>query len=40
MENNSSYARNTTNYANKSSYNHVLLDIYDFFENEIEKFKK
>ena len=22
------------------SYNHVLLDIYDFFENEIEKFKK
>ena len=21
-------------------YNHVLLDIYDFFENEIEKFKK
>jgi dihydropteroate synthase len=22
------------------SYNHVLLDIYDFFDNEIEKFKK
>ena len=22
------------------SYNHVLLDIYDFFENEIKKFKK
>ena len=22
------------------SYNHVLLDIYDFFENEIERFKK
>ena len=22
------------------SYNHVLLDIYDFFENEIDKFKK
>ncbi len=22
------------------SYNHVLLDIYDFFESEIEKFKK
>ena len=21
------------------SYNHVLLDIYDFFENEIENFK-
>ena len=24
----------------KPSYNHVLLDIYDFFEKEIEKFKK
>ena len=25
---------------NKPSYNHVLLDIYDFFEKEIKKFKK
>ena len=25
---------------NNPSYDHVLLDIYDFFENEIEKFKK
>ena len=24
----------------KPSYDHVLLDIYDFFENEIKKFKK
>jgi len=24
----------------KPSYNHVLLDIYDFFENKIKKFKK
>ena len=24
----------------KPNYNHVLLDIYDFFENEIKKFKK
>ena len=22
------------------TYNHVILDIYDFFEAEIEKFKK
>jgi dihydropteroate synthase len=25
---------------NKPSYNHVLLDIYDFFEAQIERFKK
>ena len=25
---------------NNPSYNHVLLDIYDFFENEIKKIKK
>ena len=25
---------------NNPSYDHVLLDIYDFFENKIEKFKK
>ena len=24
----------------KPKYNHVLLDIYDFFENEIKRFKK
>ena len=25
---------------NKPTYNHVLLDIYDFFEAQIERFKK
>ena len=25
---------------NNPKYDHVLLDIYDFFENEIKKFKK
>ena len=25
---------------NNPTYNNVLLDIYDFFENEIKKFKK
>ena len=40
MENYPPYARHTQTMQVNPSYNHVLLDIYDFFEEEIEKFKK
>ena len=40
MENNSSYARYPQTMQIKPKYDHVLLDIYDFFEREIKNFKK
>ena len=37
LQSSSSYARNTKYNANKPKYKNVLLDIYDFFEQNIKK---